>query len=65
MTRSDPNDERRDAIVREIVARLPPELASVVETALVKRRGINFGSSDPEVVRLCRELNELDNTGQP
>lgn len=58
-----PEDQaRRLRLIELIVARVPAEIAEVLGPALIAGRGANFGLGrpDPELDRLCRELNAIE-----
>lgn len=51
---------QRLALIEKIIARLPSALASDVGPALRGGYGLNMNVSEPEVLKLARQLNALE-----
>ena len=60
MDESDSNLNARELLIQNICSRLPADIAAILGDALSTRRGANFGTTDPEVMRLLAELRSMD-----
>ena len=58
-------EQARERVIQEICKRLEPAMADLLGDALRTRRGLNFGSSDPEVMKLLAQLEALDGKREP
>ncbi|MCC6244160.1 MAG: hypothetical protein IT353_15060 [Gemmatimonadaceae bacterium] len=55
----------RERIITEICSRMPPEMAGLLGEALRTRGGLNFGSSDPDVIELIEQLKAVTDEAEP
>lgn len=60
MDASSSNPDARELLIQDICSRLPADMAAILGDVLRTRRGANFGTTDPEVMRLLAELRALD-----
>lgn len=58
-------EQARERVIHEICKRIEPNMADLLGDALRTRRGLNFGTSDPEVMKLLAQLKALDGELDP